>query len=250
MQGLPQEATVFLILFARVGAVLMLLPVFSDEAVPGRIRLLLALGFSAALWGLLGSKVAPSVGSEAALPALLIAELLVGLAMGMIVKLMFYAAAMAGSMISMQVGLSSALVFDPSQGAQTPLLSKLVTVAAGLTCMGFGVHHLWIGSIVQSYDLFPVGGLPPFADFGRLAVDVTGRATSLAISLSAPLIVYGIVFNVALGLSARMAPAIQVFFIAQPLNLLLGLALFATIIGTLLATFAQAMASWMQSGWA
>ncbi len=250
MDGLPQEAAVFLVLFARVGAVLMLLPVFSDEAVPGQIRLLLAFGFSAGLWGLLSGKIGPAIGAEAALPAILLAELLVGLAMGMIVRLMFYAAAMAGAIISMQVGLSSVLVFDATQGSQAPLLGKFVMVAAAVVSMGFGVHHLWIASIVQSYSLFPVGGLPPFADFGALAVSVTAKSMGLAVSLAAPLIVYGIVFNVALGLSARMAPAIQVFFIMQPLNLLLGLALFATMIGAMLSTFAQAMAAWMQAGWA
>jgi len=249
MSTLPQEAVVFLIVFARVGAVLMLLPVFSEEAVPGRIRLLIAFGMSAGLWGLLSAKVAPAVTTEVALPAVLLAELLVGLAMGMIVRLMFYAAAMAGSIVSMQVGLSSALIFDPAQGSQAPLLGKFVMVAAAVVCMAFGVHHLWIASIVRSYALFPVGALPNFADFAALAVSTTAKATNLAVSLSAPLLVYGIVFNVALGLSARMAPAIQVFFIAQPLNLLLGMALFATVIGAMLAAFAGAMATWMQAGW-
>jgi flagellar biosynthetic protein FliR len=249
MQALPGEATVFLILFARIGAVLMLLPVFSEEAVPGRIRLLMSLGLAAGLWGLLQGKVPAAVTAATALPGVLIAELLVGLSIGMIVKLMFYAAAMAGSIISMQVGLSSVLVYDASQGSQAPLLGKLVMVAATVVCMGFGVHHLWITSLVQSYSLFPVGALPPGEDFARLAVSVTSDATRLAVSLAAPLIVYGIVFNAALGLSARMAPAIQVFFIAQPLNLLIGLSLFAMTIGAVLTTFAQSMAAWMQATW-
>lgn len=249
MLGLPVDATVFLVLFTRVGAVLMLLPVFSEDAVPARIRLMLALAMSAGLWGLLAAKIAPAIALESALPGIIVAELLVGLAMGMIVKIMFHAAAMAGSLISMQIGLSAAMMFDPSQGGQAPLLSKFVSVSAALVCMGFGVHHLWIGSIVQSYGLFPVGGLPPGVDFATLAVSVTGKAMALALSLAAPLIVYGIVFNIALGLSARMAPTIQVFFIAQPLNILLGLALFATVIGALLTAFAAAMAEWMQTTW-
>lgn len=249
MLGLPLDATVFLILFARIGAVLMLLPVFSEEAVPPRVRLLLALGMSAGLWGMLEARIAPALVSEAALPAILISELLIGLAMGMIVKIMFSAAAMAGSLISMQVGLSAAMMFDPSQGSQAPLLSRFVGVAAALVCMGFGVHHLWIGSMVQSYALFPVGGLPPAQDFATLAVGVTGKAMALSLSLAAPLIVYGIAFNAALGLASRMAPAIQIFFIAQPLNILLGLALFAATLGALLTTFATAMAEWTQATW-
>ncbi len=72
---------------------------------------------------------------------------------------------------------------------------------------------------------------------------------SLSISLAAPLLVYGIVFNMALGLSVRLAPAIQAFFLAQPLNLMLGLSLFATVIGSILTVFASTMAIWLQTNW-
>jgi len=250
VEALPAQATTFLILFARVGAILMLLPVFSEDAVPQRIRLMMALGMSAALWGILNARIAPTAIDSAALPGILIGETLTGLAIGMIIKIMFLAAAMAGSIISLQVGLSSALVNDPAQGGQAALLSKLVSVAAACVCMAIGVHHLWIGAIVHSYTMFPVGGLPPAADFAQLAIATVGKAMTLSISLSAPLLIYGIVFNMALGLSTRLAPAIQVFFLMQPLNLLLGLALFASVLGGILTAFSTGMADWLQASWA
>lgn len=249
MELLPAQATTFLILFARVGAVLMLLPVFSEDAVPGKIRLMLALGMSAGLWGLIGPRIAPVAEDSAALPGILIGEILTGLAIGMIIKIMFMAAAMAGSIISYQIGLSSALINDPAQGGQAAVLSKLVSVAAAVVCMGMGVHHLWIAAIAHSYTMFPVGGLPPAADFAQLAILTIGKAMSLSISLAAPLLVYGIVFNMALGMSTRLAPAIQVFFVMQPLNLLLGMALFASLLGGILTAFATAMTVGMQTGW-
>ncbi|MET3824935.1 flagellar biosynthetic protein FliR [Sphingomonas sp. PvP055] len=249
MEGFPAEASAFFILFARVGAVLMLLPVFSEDAIPGKIRLMLALGMTAGLWSLLGSRIAPIAQHSTALPGILIAELLTGLAIGMIIKIMFLAAAMAGSIISLQVGLSSALINDAAQGGQASVLSKLMSVAAAVVCMGMGVHHLWITAIVHSYTVFPVGGLPPAADFAQLAILTIGRSMTLSISLAAPLLIYGIVFNMALGLSARLAPAIQIFFIAQPLNLLLGMALFATLIGSILTAFSAAMVAWLHTGW-
>ena len=249
MQSLPLDAAVFLILFARVGAVLMLLPVFSEEGVPPRVRLMIALGLSAGMWPIIASKVSAAAKLDGALPMIIVAEVMVGLAMGMIVKIMFSAASVAGSIISMQVGMSSALVNDPSMGGMSPVLSRFLAVAAAVVCLSLNVHHMWIASIVQSYGVFPVGALPPADDFARLAVQVTTDSMSLALSLAAPLIVYGILFNLALGLAARVAPSIQVFFIAQPLNLLLGLALFASIVGIVLSTFAQTMAAWMQAGW-
>jgi flagellar biosynthetic protein FliR len=246
---LPDQASAFLILFARIGAILMLLPVFSDDAVPGRIRLIFALGMTAGLWSLLGKQVASFGQNSAALPGILIAEILTGLAIGMIIKIMFMAAAMAGSIISLQVGLSSALVNDASQGGQASVVSKMMGIAAAVVCMGLGIHHMWIMAMVHSYTMFPVGGLPPSTDFAQLAIDTIGKAMSLSISLAAPLLVYGIVFNIALGLTARLTPAIQIFFMAQPLNLLLGMAIFASVIGGILNAFAAAMAAWLQSGW-
>jgi flagellar biosynthetic protein FliR len=249
VQLLPLEATGFLILFARVGAILMLLPVFSEEAIPSRIRLLVALGTSVGLWGLIGGQTLPYATDVAHLPVIIIAELLTGLALGMIMRIMFFAAAMAGSLISVQVGMTSAIVSDPSQGGSASLLSRLVGMAAILMCLSLSVHHLWIASIVRSYSVLPVGGIPRAGDFAALALHVTTRSTMLGLGLAAPLIVYGVVFNVALGLAARVAPAIQIFFMAQPLNLILGLALLTAIGGTLLTSFAQSMAEWLNSGW-
>ena len=247
MNALPVETATFLILFARVGAVLMLLPVFSEEGVPGQIRLLIGLGMAIGLWGLLGPRI--PAGAAGVLPSTIITELLVGFAIGAIVRIMFLAAVMAGSLVSLQVGLSAAVIFDPSQGGQTPLLGKFVAVAAAVVCLSVGIHHLWIGAIIRSYDMFPVGGLPPANDFAQLAIRTVTHSMALGLSLAAPLIVYGIVFNAALGLMARLAPAIQIFFIAQPLNIMLGIALFATVLGTMLATFSNEMASWLNTGW-
>lgn len=242
------QVSAFFIVFARVGSVLMLLPVFGEEAIPGRIRLMIAFAISAALYGLIGAPARAAVEAGAVLPAVLIAELMTGLAMGMIVKILFFAISIAGSIVSTQVGLSSAVIFDPAQSGSAPMLSKFVGLAAALMCMGMQVHHLWIGAIVHSYQTFPIGGLPPMHDFAQLAVEAVSRSMMLGISLAAPILVYGIVFNTALGLAARVAPAIQVFFIAQPLNLLLGLVLAAATIGTMLTVFAQAMGDAIQRG--
>ena len=246
---LAPTLSAFFIVFARVGAVLMLLPVFGEESIPGRVRLMIAFGMSAALFGLLGGPARAAIGAGGTLPLLLIAELATGLALGMIVRILFFAISMAGSLVSLQAGYSSAVIFDPAQASQAPLLSKFVGIAAALLCMAMQVHHLWIGAIVHSYASFPIGALPPAADFAQLAIATVGRSMMLGITLAAPLIVYGIVFNVALGLAARVAPAIQVFFILQPLNLLLGTALAASTLGAMLTFFAQAMGDAMQGAW-
>jgi flagellar biosynthesis protein FliR len=245
----PALITALLILFARIGAVWMLLPLFGEDSVPGPVRLLMALGLSLALHGVLGGRVAPFAADEAHLIRTVMVELAIGLSIGSLIRVMMQSAAMAGAIISMQIGFSSALVFDPAMGGQTPVLAKLIALAATLACFSVGLHHLWIGAIVRSYDMFPVGVMPNPHDWAALFVATLGKATALAVSLSAPFLIYGILFNVALGLSARLAPGLQVFFIAQPANLLLGLALLGLTIGAILTTFASAMSAWTLGGW-
>lgn len=247
---LPRWTMLYALVFARIGAMLMLLPGFSDDAIPGRMRLLIALGVAAGLQGLVGGYAESSIdaimASDAALGRMLLVELLIGLLLGGVIRLMFLAITIAGAIISLNVGLTSALVNDPSAGGQVPVLARFISVAALLICMGLGVHHLWLGALVESYATFPVGQMPPAPDFAQLALTATTGAMALGLSLAAPIIIYGIVFNTALGLAARLAPQLQIFFIGQPLNILLGLALTTAALAASLTGFAQRMGAWTQ----
>lgn len=248
MADLPIEVAALLLVFARIGAVLMLLPVFGEDAVPGQVRLLMALGVSLALFPLLRPEVVGLAGqTDVRLAGSVIAELLTGVAIGLLIRLMFQAATITGALVSLHVGLTTALVFDPL-GGQTPLLGKLFALAAALICFATGIHHLWFAAMVKSYALFPPGGFPDAANWAELAVMTVSQAMALALSLAAPFLLYGLIFNVALGFSARLAPAIQVFFIAQPLNLLLGFALLVATIGTILQLFAERFGGWLAGG--
>jgi flagellar biosynthetic protein FliR len=251
--SLPDAAMCFTLLFARMGALLMLLPAFSDDAVPGRIRLMIALAISAGLYPLLSPHMTPAIGmlanNDMGFAAIVGSELLLGIALGLIVRLFFHAIFIAGGIISLQVGLTSALINDPSAGGQIPILAKFISIAALLLCMGLGVHHLWLGAMVRSYDIFPPGTVPNAGDFLQLALMAARGAITLGLGLAAPLIVYGIVFNVVLGLAARLALSLQVFFITQPLNLLLGLMLCTATLAASLTSFADAMAHWVNIVW-
>lgn len=241
MGDLPLEFTALLIVFARVGAVAMVLPGFAEDALPGRIRLLLGVGLSIGLAGMVHPRAIAAARSDAGLIATLLAELLTGLAFGLIVRLLYQAINLFGGVASMQVGLGSTLIVDPAQGGQVPLLGRIAALAALIVCFAAQLHHLWIAALLHSYVTFPIGGMPPPADFAQLAVSSAGAATRIALSLSAPLLLYGIAFNIALGLAGRMAPMLQLFFITQPLNLLLGLAIFTTTLGAVITSFAAAM---------
>lgn len=240
-----------LLLFARVAAMLMLMPLLGDETVPRQVRLLLALGLTVALSDLLRPAVMPFIGGgEVKLAILLLGETLTGLALGMLARLFFQAAVMAGSIVSLQSGLTTAIIFDPMLGGQVPILGKLVGLAAALLCFSLGLHEWWFAALIRSYTLFPPGVPLSPGDWATLAVSTVGKATALAVSLAAPFLVFGILFNVALGFAARLAPTIQIFFVAQPLLIAGGIALLAVTVRAMLVGFGDAYHDWFAGGWA
>ena len=137
--NLPRWTMLYALVFARMGAMLMLLPGFSDDAVPGRLRLLIALAVAAGLQGMVGAHTGAALDTvmsdDAGFAHMLLVELLTGLLLGGVVRLMFLAITIAGAIISLNVGLTSALVNDPSAGGQVPILARFISVSALLVCM-------------------------------------------------------------------------------------------------------------------
>jgi flagellar biosynthetic protein FliR len=101
------------------------------------------------------------------------------------------------------------------------------------------MHHMIILGMVNSYKVFPISESIPFADFAGVAVHYVSKSFELGIKLASPFIVYALVYNLGLGLIARMMPQFQVFFIGMPINIFLGFALFMIIVPTMMQYFLQ-----------
>lgn len=241
LSALGPYAPGLLVLFARLGSFFMIMPFFGDEGMSGRIRIFLAFGVSIALYGLITPGFGTLPQGEVQLALLLFKEMIVGLAIGGLIRLMFWAIVIAGSMLSLQMGLTSAVINDPSMGGQVPVLGRFVALAALLLCLSLNLHHMWLEALVHSYKAFPVGHLPAAGELAELAISTVSQSFKLAVSLSLPLIIFAIVFNAGLGLAARVTPQIQIFFIAQPLTISLGLFIVAACVGAITMGFADAM---------
>ncbi|MGB3721682.1 MAG: flagellar biosynthetic protein FliR [Pacificimonas sp.] len=227
----------FFLVFARIGAVMMLLPGFGDAAVSPRIRLILALALSLVIFPLAARYLPPLPADAIGLGGFIIAEVVIGLMIGAIVKILFSALVVTGSIIGLQSGLAAANLFDPSQGQQSAIIARFLGLAAIVLMFAAGLHHQIITGLARSYMMFAPGDGLMAGDFATLAIGAVANSFALGLQLAAPFLVYGIVFNVGLGLMARLAPTLQVFFIAQPLNLLLGFALMLALGGIILTQF-------------
>jgi flagellar biosynthetic protein FliR len=218
-------------IFARIGAVLMMLPGVGESYVPPRIRLSLALVVSLALWPVVS-------GSLPALPATLgdmagwiIREVIVGLAIGALLRSFLTALATAGEVVALQTTLAFAQTANPMQASPGSTISAFLMLLGTTLIFATNTHHLFIAGLVGSYELIaPVGPLVT-GDFATLAIKTLGDAFMLGIQLSAPVLVFAIIFNLASGLVGRVMPAFQVYFAAAPLSIILGLSIFALGLG-------------------
>ncbi|OYW28489.1 MAG: flagellar biosynthetic protein FliR [Caulobacter sp. 12-67-6] len=219
------------LVFARVGAMVMLMPGIGDTSVPARVRLGFALLMSLLLTPLLQNTVPGVPTSVGGLWGQVSHEILIGLMIGSVLKLFFTAMSTAGEVISMQTTLSFAQTTNPSMGQSSTAVATFLSMLGLTLIMATDLHHLFIGAIVKSYDLFPFSRAVPVNDAATLAVRTVADSFSLGIQLAAPVIVFSLVFNLATGLVGRVMPSFQIFFVASPLSVILGLSLLALSLG-------------------
>ena len=219
------------LVFARVGAMVMLMPGIGDPVVPPRIRLSFALLMSLLLAPLVYLSIGPVPTSVGALGGAVIHEVLIGLMIGGVLRIFMGAMTTAGEIISLQTTLSFAQTTNP-MGAQSSTAVATFLSMLGLTLiMATDLHHLFIGAIVKSYDIFPFTRAVPVNDAAALAVRTVADSFKLGVQLSAPVLVFSIVFNLATGLVGRVMPSFQIFFVTSPLSVILGLSLLGVSLG-------------------
>lgn len=244
---LSADVTTWLLVFCRVGAIMMMLPGMGDDAIPSRIKLVMGLMLALAIAPVVGAKFPTEASGDLHLGSMIVSEILVGLIYGALIKIMFSAVMVAGVIISTQTGLAMAAVFDPSMGGQNPVLGRMLTMAAIVLIFSMNVHHLFIAGMVKSYSIFQPGAGINFGDLSNLAVQTVGRAFAIGVQLSAPFLLYGFIFNAGLGFVSRLTPTIQVFFVAQPLNMMLSFGLLMVLAGTMLSVFMTYFADSVQT---
>jgi flagellar biosynthetic protein FliR len=225
---LPGAVEGFLVAFARIGALVMLLPGLGERALPARARLVLALLLTLAALPALG------LGGTTPGPPLLIrliGEVLTGLALGLSVRLVLAALDVAASIAAQTVGLSFAQVLDPTQGQQAEILTTFFRLFGVVLIFATDLHHLALAGIVASFQALPVGRGLPVDDLAGLVVRIAGEVLHAGVRIAAPFMVFGLVFNLGLGMASRMAPQVQLFYLAMPLALMLGLAGLGMMLG-------------------
>ncbi|MEO1065873.1 MAG: flagellar biosynthetic protein FliR, partial [Pseudomonadota bacterium] len=236
---LPQLAFVFMMVFARVAMIAMLMPGIGAESVPTRIRLTIALLITLLLVPIVGDLIPPLPGTVFHIFFLMFLEIVVGLFIGMTAVLITSALQTAGSSIAFQTSLSAAQNTDLSTAVQGTLVSNFLSVVSLTLIFVMNVHHLVIAAMHDSYTLFKPGEIMPVGDVVAAGVDTFAQAFLIGVQLSAPFIVVGFVFNVGVGILSRLMPQFQVFLVLLPANIMIGFFLMFALIGTMMMWYME-----------
>lgn len=233
---IPDLAAAFLLTFARVGTLVMLLPGLGEALLPARLRLSLALALTLILLPIV-RPLLPTGTAPAAVVGTLIGEIAVGLVLGLATRAVMAALQTAGNIVASQIGLSYAMSVDPTAGGQEAAIGNFLTLLGVTLIFATDLHHLAIAAIRDSYALLPPVGVPDSGDAAKLAVMAVGRGFALALRIAAPFVAFALLFNLGLGVLARLMPQLQVFFLAQPLSVLLGVVILLASLGLMMSAF-------------
>ncbi|CAN7313456.1 flagellar biosynthetic protein FliR [Bosea sp. LjRoot237] len=242
---LPEISALFVLVFARVGTLVMLMPGIGERFILSRGRL--SLAFFVALVILPMARSTITVPQDpAGLGGLLISEIMVGLVIGATVRLLMGALQTAGFIIAQTLGLGFAVTVDPTGGLQNPSLANFLSMLGITLILATDLHHLALAAIHESYRLLPPGGFPEIGDVMTLAVKAMAQGFSLAVQISAPFIVFGLLFNLGLGVLARLMPQMQVFFLAVPASILGGMLVFLATVGVMMGVFLDDLGTFLR----
>lgn len=225
------------LIFARIGAVLMLIPGIGESYVPPRVRLSLALLIALVLWPIVGGTLPALPATVGGMTGWILREVAVGLMIGAVLRIFVSALSTAGEIVSLQTTLSFAQTANPLQAQPGTTIAAFLMLLGTTLIFATDTHHLFIAGLVGSYDLIAPAKPLLVQDFTTMAVRTVGDSFMLGVQLAAPVLVFALVFNLASGLVARVMPQFQVFFAAAPLSVILGLSVFALSLGVMGTVF-------------
>jgi flagellar biosynthetic protein FliR len=234
---LPLLAAAFMLVFARVGAMVMLLPGLGESNIPVRIKLSIALLLTLIILPLHRADYHIDMNSMAALLVMMTYEILIGIVLGATARVTLSALQVAGAVIAQQLGLGFVTTIDPTQGQQGVLIGNFLTLLGITMLFATDSHHLVIAALNDSYSIFQPGEIMPSGDVAALATRAFAAAFKIGMQLAAPFLVFGLVFNVGLGVLARLMPQMQVYFVGVPLSIMSGFLIFAVVLTAMMGTF-------------
>jgi len=214
-----EQFQAFLISMARVGGFIGATPVFSGQQAPNQVKVALVFCCSLVLFPLMQDFIPELIFTPPTFILFVITEVLIGVLIGLVARLIFTAVEFGGTIIGFQMGFAAANVFDPQNQRQVSLISQFQNVFAILIFLAIGGHFIFLQAAVESYRILPPGGIDLSGDAVPYLMQLASHMFSLGIQFSAPVLAVLLLSGLILGILARTFPQGNVFLLSFPLNI-------------------------------
>lgn len=244
MDPVTEKLLIFAMVLTRISALVLVVPVFSWQSISVRIKAATILLLSIFFFTVKAPRISVASDSLFQIIIALGMEATYGLALGLILKLVFSAVGLYGRIIERQMGLALANVIDPMTGERSRPLSMLLEYIFIIMFLAANGHHLFILTISRSYDVFNAGNIPSISILTAGVIEAGSTMLIAALRLAAPLLAAFLLLLVALGVLARVAPEMNILFISLPMRVGLGIIMtmvFIPFINGFVSEFAELM---------
>jgi flagellar biosynthetic protein FliR len=243
LEYMLQNTPTFLFTLVRTSSILMVAPVFGAINVPGRVKMGLVLILTMLLVPLITP--VPMPGNMVALTLSIISEILVGAAIGLVIKFIFTGIEFAGQFASFEMGLSMASVYDPISAAQVTVIGRLMSILTVLLFLSFDGHLMMIIALEKSFELVPPYSFSFSAPFAETLLRFSGDIFMVGAKLAAPIIAVLTLINIGNGLLAKVVPQLNVFVVGFALMIIVGF----LMLTLMLPFFVEAIIGLLEGMW-
>ena len=235
MDTILPNLTVFLLIVARVSAFFVVLPLFSHRTIPASHR----IGFAVVLsWMMYYTLDVEPFEINGDYILLIMKEVILGLFIGLLAYIIMSAVQIAGGFIDFQMGFAMANVIDPQTGAQSPLIGQFLNTLALLLLLALNGHHLLLDGIFYSYQFMPMEMTwPAFGqeNYVEFIMKTFAGVFAVAFQMSIPIVATLFLVDIALGITARTVPQLNIFVIGYPIKIAVGFLVLLVMMGVLMA---------------
>lgn len=220
--GLAQ-VQLFMLVFIRISTIFMFIPVFDSNDVPLTVKAGLTLAATITLFPILPLEQVPFITNWLVLLTAILGEIMLGAAIGLAVKFLFGALMLGGELAGYQMSLAMANILDPVTSDQVPMIAQFFNLFAMLLFLTLNMHHWLLRALVQSFEIAPPLSLAFSGSITETLTRLAGDMFVIAFKVAAPVTAALLLTLVALGMITRTVPKMNIFFVAMPLKIIVGL---------------------------
>ena len=228
----PANLILFVVILTRISGLVAGAPLFSTYPIPPQIKLWMVASITFVLYPIIQAKagfIAPA--SIPGLTVILLKEFMIGYTIGFLANIIFVGLQMGANVFSVQMGLAMAQAMDPASGSMTLVMSRAYTIMASMVFICSNAHHQLFSIVYKTFSTMPIGY--EFIVNGTLTKEVifmSGQMFIIAFGVALPIFATLLMTDLLLGFTAKMMPQMNIFMVAMPFKILIGIGLFLLLI--------------------